>query len=323
MKTKTNPEVAAEIGSNPTFEAKKKNKLWIEIKKHKFIYLMFLPIAIYYIIFMYVPMFGNIIVFQDFKIQRGIFYSEFVGFKHFSNFLNDVYFWRLLKNTLVINVMSLVLEFPMPIILALLLNEVRCKPFKKAVQTITYMPHFISVVIICGMIKNFVATDGVINSIITSLGGKSINFLTEPKYFPWVYVISGIWQNIGWSSIIYLSALSSIDQELYEAAAIDGAGRWKQTIHITLPGILPTISILLIMRIGSLLSVGYEKILLLYNDAIYETADIISTYVYRQGILEANYSYSGAVGLFNSVINLILLFASNTISKKVSGSGLF
>lgn len=325
MKTKTNPEVAAEIGSNPKFEAKKKNKLWIEIKKHKFIYLMFLPIAVYYIIFMYVPMFGNIIAFQDFKMSRGILYSDFVGLKHFENFLKDVYFWRLLKNTLVINVMSLVLGFPMPIILALLLNEVRCKPFKKAVQTITYMPHFISVVIICGIIRNFLASEGLFNSIITMFGGEPVKFLYTPEYFPWILVISGIWQDIGWSSIIYLSALSSIDQELYEAAAIDGAGRWKQTIHITLPGILPTISILLIMRIGSLLSVGYEKILLLYNDSIYETADVISTYVYRQGIanVRPEFSYSSAVGMFNSVINLLLLFISNTISKKVSGSGLF
>lgn len=322
MKKNKNLEVAAGNGSNPQ-TAVKKNKLWTEILKHKYIYLMFLPIAVYYIIFMYIPMAGNIIAFQNYKITRGIFASKFVGFHHFKNFLNDVYFWRLLRNTLTINVISLVVSFPMPIILALLLNEVRCKSFKKAVQTITYMPHFISVVIICGIIKNFVATDGVINSIIGMFGGDPVPFLTEPKYFPWVYVISGLWQEIGWSSIIYLSALSGIDQELYEAAAIDGANRWKQTIHITLPGLLPTISILLIMKIGSLISIGYEKILLLYNPAIYETADVISTYVYRQGILDANYSYSGAVSFFNSIISLILIFSSNAISKKVSGSGLF
>lgn len=322
MKKNKTLEVAAGNGSNPQ-TAVKKNKLWTEILKHKYIYLMFLPIAVYYIIFMYIPMAGNVIAFQNYKITRGIFASKFVGFHHFKNFLNDVYFWRLLRNTLTINVISLVVSFPMPIILALLLNEVRCKSFKKAVQTITYMPHFISVVIICGIIRNFVATDGVINSIVTMFGGEAIPFLTEPKYFPWVYVISGLWQEIGWSSIIYLSALSGIDQELYEAAAIDGANRWKQTIHITLPGLLPTISILLIMKIGSLISIGYEKILLLYNPAIYETADVISTYVYRQGILDANYSYSGAVSFFNSIISLILIFSSNAISKKVSGSGLF
>lgn len=287
------------------------------------IYFMLIPVVAYYIIFHYIPMAGTVIAFQNFKITKGIFNSEFVGFKWFQQFLNDVYFWRLLKNTLVINLYNLVLGFPMPIILALLLNEVRNKAFKKTVQTITYMPHFISVVIICGIITNFVSTDGVINSVIKTFGGEALPFLTDPKYFPAVYTISGIWQNIGWSSIIYLSALSSIDQELYEAAAIDGASRWKQTLHITLPGILPTISILLIMQIGQMLSVGYEKILLLYNPAIYETADVISTYVYRQGIVGANYSYSTAVGLFNSVINLILLITANKLSKKTTGNGLF
>lgn len=302
---------------------KKKNKTWIEIKKHKNIYFMLIPIVLYYVIFHYVPMFGNIIAFQDYKITRGILDSEFVGFKHFVTFLNDFYFWRLIKNTLTINVLNLIFSFPMPIILALLLNEVRNQRFKKCVQTITYMPHFISVVIVCGLVTNFVSTDGLINSVIKALGGEGVQFLTTPRYFPAIYIISGIWQNIGWSSIIYLSALSSIDQELYEAAAIDGASRWKQTIHITIPGILPTISILLIMQIGQMLSVGYEKIILLYNPSIYETADVISTYVYRQGILGANYSYSAAVGLFNSIVNFVLLITANKVSKKSTGNGLF
>ncbi len=302
---------------------KKKNKTWIEIKKHKNIYFMLIPVVLYYVIFHYVPMFGNIIAFQDYKITRGILDSEFVGFKHFITFLNDFYFWRLIKNTLTINVLNLIFSFPMPIILALLLNEVRNQRFKKCVQTITYMPHFISVVIVCGLVTNFVSTDGLINSVIKALGGEGVQFLTTPRYFPAIYIISGIWQNIGWSSIIYLSALSSIDQELYEAAAIDGASRWKQTIHITIPGILPTISILLIMQIGQMLSVGYEKIILLYNPSIYETADVISTYVYRQGILGANYSYSAAVGLFNSIVNFVLLITANKVSKKSTGNGLF
>ena len=185
------------------------------------------------------------------------------------------------------------------------------------------MPHFISTVIICGMITSFVAREGVINSVIVSLGGSPLEFMTDPKYFVGIYTISGIWQNMGWSSIIYISALSSIDQELYEAASIDGASRWKQTIHITIPGILPTVSILLIMQIGQMLSVGFEKVMLLYNPSIYETADIISTYVYRQGILGANYSYSAAVGLFNSVVNFILLVSVNAFSRKISGNGLF
>lgn len=309
--------------NSTSVNVKKPNKTWIEIKKHRNVYLMLIPIIAFYIVFHYVPIMGNIIAFQDYKITRGIFSSKFVGFKHFTTFLNDVYFWRLLRNTVVINLYNLVFSFPMPIILALLLNEVRNKTFKKAVQTITYMPHFISVVIVCGLVKNFVATDGVINAVITALGGEPVQFLTTPKYFPAIYTVSGIWQEIGWSSIIYLSALSGIDQELYEAAAIDGASRWKQTIHITLPGLLPTISILLIMKVGHMLSVGFEKIMLLYNPVIYETADTISTYVYRQGILDANYSYSAAVGLFNSIINFSLLMFSNAVSKKTTGNGLF
>lgn len=307
----------------PAATVERKGGLWADIKKRKNIYIMLIPILLYYIIFYYVPMFGNVIAFQDYKITKGILDSRFVGFKHFSTFLHDFYFWRLLRNTIVINLYNLVFSFPTPIILALLLNEVHNKTFKKCVQTITYMPHFISVVIVCGLVKSFVSTEGVINSVIMAFGGEGIPFLTEPKYFPTVYTVSNIWQSIGWNSIIYLSALSSIDQELYEAAAIDGASRWKQTLHITLPGLLPTISILLIMQIGQMLSVGFEKILLLYNAAIYETADVISTYVYRQGILDANYSYSAAVGLFNSIINFILLMVSNTVSKKSTGNGLF
>lgn len=302
----------------------KNNKTLARMSKHKVIYILLIPVIAYYILFCYIPIIGNIVIsLQDYKITRGVFNSEFVGLKHIKLFLNDVYFWRLLKNTLVINFYNLILGFPAPIILALLLNEVRCKTFKKAVQTITYMPHFISVVIICGIVTNFLSTDGVINSIIKMFGGKPVEFMTTPSYFPIIYTISGIWQNIGWSSIIYLSALSAIDQELYEAAAIDGASRWKQTIHITLPSILPTISILLIMQIGQMLSVGYEKIILLYNPSIYETADTINTYVYRQGIVGANYSYSAAVGLFNSVFNFMLLLLANKVSKKATGNGLF
>lgn len=300
-----------------------RNRLLTSIARHKNIYIMLIPVIAYYVLFAYVPMFGNIMAFQDYKITRGIFESNFVGFKHFNSFLNDVYFWRLIKNTIRINVYGLVFGFPAPIIFALLLNEVRNISFKKTVQTITYMPHFISTVIICGMITSFVAREGVINSIIVSLGGSPLEFMTDPKYFVGIYTISGIWQNMGWSSIIYISALSSIDQELYEAASIDGASRWKQTIHITIPGILPTVSILLIMQIGQMLSVGFEKVMLLYNPSIYETADIISTYVYRQGILGANYSYSAAVGLFNSVVNFILLVSVNAFSRKISGNGLF
>lgn len=287
------------------------------------VYLMLIPTLLFYLVFRYIPMFGNIMAFQNFKITRGFTGSDFVGFTHFARFFSDYNFWRLLRNTVMLNLHLLIIAFPMPIIFALLLNELRCLKFKKAVQTITYMPHFISTVIIASLTLDFFSSNGVINSVIEMFGGMSRDFMTEPKYFWMIYTITSIWQSLGWSAIIYLSALSSIDQELYEAATIDGAGRWKQTLYVTIPGILPTVMILLIMQVGKMLTVGYEKIILLYNPSIYETADVISTYVYRKGILGADYGYSTAVGLFNSVINIILLFTSNKLSKKFTGSGLY
>ena len=284
---------------------------------------MLIPVILYYVIFKYASMFGNIMAFQDFRIARGFWKSNWVGLKHFKTFFEDIYFWRLVRNTMVISASTLLFNFPMAVIFALLLNEVRNLKFKKLVQTVTYMPHFISTVVICSMIISYITPSGLINSIITVLGFEKVPFLTNPKYFVGVYVVSHIWQNMGWSSIIYISALSGIDAELYEAAAVDGAGRWKQTLHITIPGILPTMSIMLIMSVGSIMSVGYEKILLLYTPAIYETADVISTYVYRQGIMGGSYSYSAAIGMFNSIVNFSLLTFANWFSKKVQGSGLF
>ena len=292
-------------------------------KRNRGIYFMLIPVILYYVIFKYASMFGNIMAFQDFRIARGFLKSNWVGLKHFKTFFEDIYFWRLVRNTVVISASTLLFNFPMAIIFALLLNEVRNLKFKKLVQTVTYMPHFISTVVICSMIVSYITPSGLINSIITALGFEKVPFLTDPKYFVGVYVISHIWQNMGWSSIIYISALSGIDAELYEAAAVDGAGRWKQTLHITIPGILPTMSIMLIMSVGSIMSVGYEKILLLYTPAIYETADVISTYVYRQGIMGGSYSYSAAIGMFNSIVNFSLLTFANWFSKKVQGSGLF
>lgn len=304
-------------------EGKRQNKLLKTIIKNKNIYIMLIPVIVFYVIFCYIPIFGNVIAFQDYKITRGILKSDFVGFKHFANFINDVYFWRLLRNTVTINLYYLILGFPVPIILALLLNEVRNQKFKKSVQMITYMPHFISAVVVASMTMDFVSTDGFINSVLVLFGIDSVPFMSTPKYFYGIYTISGIWQSMGWSSIIYISALASVDQQLYEAAKIDGAGRWKQTLYVTLPGILPTIIILFIMQIGSMLSVGYEKIILLYNPAIYETADVISTYIYRRGILGAEYGYSAAVSLFNAAINILLLVTSNFLSKKFTETSLF
>lgn len=310
-------------GKLKTKKVKSQNSFKYSFKRNREVYLMLIPIILYYVIFKYAPMFGNIMAFQNFRVTRGFFESEWVGFKHFKTFFEDVYFWRLVRNTIVISASTLAFNFPMAVIFALLLNEVKNLKFKKLVQTVTYMPHFISTVVICSMITSYITPTGLLNSIIMALGFDKIPFLTDPKYFVGVYVISHIWQNMGWSSIIYISALSSIDTELYEAAAVDGAGRWKQTIHITIPGILPTMSIMLIMSVGSIMSVGYEKILLLYNSSIYETADVISTYVYRQGILGGSYSYSAAIGMFNSIVNFSLLTFANWFSKKAQGSGLF
>lgn len=291
--------------------------------KYKHIYLILLPTLLFYAIFCYAPMFGTVIAFQKFSITKGILGSRFVGLANFKDFLTNYKFWQLLRNTLSINVLGLIFGFPAPIIFALLLNEIRSSWFKRITQTITYMPHFISVVVVASMVLTFVASDGFINSVRGLFGAQPIAFMTQPQYFYAIYIISDIWQGLGWGSIIYIAALASVDVQLYEAATIDGAGRWKQMIHITLPGIAPTIMILLIMRIGQMLNVGYEKIMLLYNSSIYETADVISTYVYRRGLLDGDYSYSAAVGLFNSVINFILLVSANFVSKKTTDNSLW
>lgn len=295
----------------------------VDFQKNKVKYVMILPVLIYLFLFCYKPMYGLVIAFQKFRPSAGIEGSPWVGLQNFSRFFNDIYFWRLIKNTFSISLLSIVFAFPVPILLALILNEVQVKWFKRSVQTISYLPHFIAMVVICGLIKNFTQSNGVINDIIVFFGGERSNLLANSSYFYLIYILSGIWQNVGWDSIIYLAALSNIDREQYEAAAMDGAGRLKQMWHITLPGLMPTISMLLVLRLGSVLSVGYEKILLLYQPTTYEVADVISTYVYRKGLIEADFSYSTAVGLFNSVVNVCFLLLGNKISKKMGQSGLF
>jgi len=309
-----------------TFSAKVSNFLSLvrkDFKRNKGLYLMILPVLAYYIIFHYAPMYGLIIAFKDFQPIKGITGSEWVGLQHFKEFFQSFYFWRILKNTLVISCSNLLFGFPAPIILALLINELRNKYFKSAVQSVSYMPHFISLVVVCGLIKDFTSDTGVISYIVSLFGGQATTLLNEAKNFVPVYVASDIWQSVGWGTIIYLAALTGIDQELYEAAQVDGASRWKQTLNITLPGIMPTIIIMLVLRMGSMLSVGFEKIILLYNPAIYSTADVISTFVYREGLQNFNFSYSAAVGLFNSVINFTLLVTANKLSKKFSESSLW
>ena len=277
----------------------------------------------YYILFHYMPMYGATIAFRDFSPMRGFFESPWVGMKHFRNFFQDVYFTRILRNTLSISALNLLFGFPAPILLALMINEVRSTLFKRTVQTICYLPHFISLMVICGMILDFTASDGVINDIIAFFGGKRATMLINPGRFRPVYIISEIWQTVGWGSIIYLAALSGIDSQLYEAARIDGAGRFRQTLHITLPGILPTVIVILIIRVGQVMNLGFEKIILLYTPATYETADVISSYVYRKGLQDFNYSFSAAVGLFNSLINLVLLSGTNYLSKRATDNSLW
>lgn len=285
-------------------------------RQYKYLYLMLIPVIVYYAVFHYRPMYGVLIAFKNFSPGKGILGSPWVGFKFFLEFFDSYYFTRIVRNTLLINIYGLLFTFPAPILLALLLNEVRSAPYKKLVQTISYLPHFVSTVVIAGLVLQFVAKNGFINNVAVLLGGERVSFMLNPRYFRTIYLVSDVWQGIGWGSIIYLAALSGISPELYEAATIDGAGRFKQMLHITLPGISSTIIILLILKIGNMMNLGFEKIILLYNESIYETADVISSFIYRRGILEANYSYSTAVGLFNSVINLILILGANMLSRK-------
>ncbi len=315
--------VLTAAGTKRAKRSVKRGSLRREVLKYKHIYIILIPAILYYVLFQYAPMGGLAIAFQKFSLTKGILGSRWVGLSNFTSFLNDVYFWRLLRNTLMINFWGLVFGFPAPIIFALLLNEIKKDRFKKSVQTITYIPHFLSVVVVSSLVLTFVSSQGILNSLIRLFGGDTVYFMNEPKYFYRIYVISDIWQELGWNSILYVAAISGIDQELYEAATIDGAGRWRQLWNVTLPGIMGTIMIVLIMRMGRMLTIGYDKIILLYNPAIYERADVISTYVYRRGLLDGDYGYSAAVGLFNSVFNFIFLMTANFFSKKATGSGLW
>lgn len=292
-------------------------------QQYKLLYWLSVPIIAYYIVFCYLPMFGICIAFQDYRAAKGIWGSRWVGFKHFISFFESVYAWRLIRNTLLINFYTMLFGFPAPIILALLINEIKCTPFKRTVQTISYMPHFISVVVICGLLSDFCSTKGIITTITTMFGAKPTNLLNEPGLFRTIFVGSGIWQSIGWGSIIYLATLSSTDPCLYEAAVIDGAGRFQQAIHVTLPTLIPLIILQLIMRMGQMMSVGYEKIILLYNGLTYETGDVISSYVYRRGLQSGEFSFGTAVSLFNSLCNIILLVTANWISGKLTNESMW
>ena len=302
----------------------KKELILKNLKKNLWLYVMFFPVIVYYILFKYAPMFGIVIAFKDYNAFKGIWASPWVGFEHFVNFFESPYFWRLIRNTFLISFYGLIFGFPAPILLALLLNELKDGLFKKTVQTITYLPHFVSSVVIVSMVMSFLSpSNGIINNLIVALGGEAHYFMNDPNWFRTVYTTMGIWQGVGWGSIIYLAALTGVDAELYEACIIDGGNRLRQTWHITLPGIASTIVIQLIFRVGNLLSVGSESIILMYAPTTYETADVISTYVYRRGLVEADYSFSTAVGLFNSLIALVLLTTTNKLAKTFSETSLW
>lgn len=317
--SKLAPMTGAQTSVNNSF----KQRFLRDFKLNRLLYIMMIPVILYYVVFHYAPMYGAIIAFKDFSPMKGIIGSDWVGLQHFRDFFSSYYFWRILSNTIIISVYSILFMFPAPILLALLINEVRNQSFKRIVQTFSYMPYFISLVVICGMITDFTNSNGVINTLFSWLGYDGTAMLQKPGLFRPVYILSEIWQKIGWESIIYIAALAGIDQEQYEAARIDGASRLKQMLHITLPGILPTITIMFILRMGNMLNVGFEKIILLYNPVTYETADVISSFVYRKGLLEFGWSYSSAVGLFNSVVNLILLISANYISRRVNKTSLW
>jgi putative aldouronate transport system permease protein len=284
--------------------------------------LLALP-TLYFVIFKYLPMAGNVIAFRKFQPGGSIFGEYWVGFQYVQMFFNDPTFWSVFKNTIILGVLTLVFSFPMPIIFALLLNELRSKKFKKVVQSISYLPHFMSVVIVVGMIFQLTSLQGTINQLVGRFTGGAIDFMQQAAWFRPVYVSSDVWQTMGWGAILYLAALTTIDESLYEAARIDGANRLQQTWHVTLPGISPMIMTLLILNIGSFMAVGFEKILLLYNPLTYPTADVISTYLYRVGIQSNNFSYATAIGLFESIIGLTLVMSANAISRRLVGAGLW
>ncbi|MCK5156719.1 MAG: sugar ABC transporter permease [Spirochaetales bacterium] len=294
-----------------------------DFKRNKSIYLMIAPVLLGFIIFKYLPLYGIVIAFKNYDIIMGFWDSPWVGLKYFRSFLTDPYAFRVVKNTLIIGVYSVLLFWP-SILLALLLNELRSKRLKKTIQSISYLPHFISTVVIVGMLMELLNPTGVVNNLIVALGGNRIAFFNKPDYFRTIYLVSGVWQGVGFSSILYLAALSGIDPQLYEAAEIDGASRFGRVIHVSLPGITPLITILLILSVANILShAGFEKVLLMQNPAIYKTADVISTYVYRRGIINRNFSYATTVGLLNSVVAFVLLYSSNKFSRRMGETSLW
>ncbi len=312
--------------ANSVIDSPAKVKRGLKFKKilsNYQLYLFLLPALIYFIVFHYLPMYGILIAFKDFVATKGIMGSPWVGFKHFERFFDSFQFWTLIKNTLGLSVVQLIVGFPLPIFLALMLNQIRSEKYKRFVQTVVYAPHFISVVVLAGMIFVFFSNNGLINNIILLFGGDPISFMAKPEWFKPLYIASGVWQETGWAAIIYLAALAGVSPELHEAAVMDGANKWQRILHVDIPAIMPTAVILLILSVGGIMNIGFEKAYLLQTPMNQPSAEIIPTYVYKMGLQQAQYSFAAAVGLFNAVINLILLIAVNKFAKKLSGTGLW
>lgn len=312
-----------DFGGDPPL-IKENRKTWSRVKRDYELYLFLLPIILVYLLFKYYPMYGVQIAFKDFSPSQGIWGSEWVGFRHFVDFFNSYNFWAIIENTLTLSFLSLVFSFPAPIIIAIMLNQMLGKRYKKFIQTVIYAPHFISTVVLVGMLHVFLSPNsGIVNHIITWFGGEPILFMADEGWFRPLYILSGIWQETGFATIIYLAALAGVNPELHEAAIVDGASKWKRVWYVDIPSILPTIVILLILALGNVMSIGFEKAFLMQSDLNYATSNIIPTYVYELGIQKAQYSFSTAVGLFNSVINIILIVIVNRIAKKLTETSLW
>ena len=302
----------------PTF-AERRLSVAKRFRRDRVYLLMLVPVIALFVIFHYVPMYGALIAFKKVAPGKGYLAGEWIWFANFDLFFRSIFFWRLLRNTFVLSFYSILFGFPIPILFALALNGIRRPYYKRFVQSVSYLPHFISTVIVVGMMVNFLSpVNGVVNRMIEAAGGSPIHFFNSVRWFRPLFVGSEIWQSFGWGSIIYLAALTTINPELYESATVDGASRLQRMWHIDLPGILPTIMILLILRMGSILAVGFERIILMYHPGLYEVADVIQTYVYRRGVLQADVSFATAVGLFNSAINVVFLVVFNRVSRRIT-----
>ena len=317
-------DVSAPAGQARTRRPKPRRRTWRQaIRRDWQLYSLAVLPLVFFAVFRYLPMAGNVIAFRRYQPGGSLFGQEWVGLRYFTMFVGDPTFWHVFTNTLALGALTLLFTFPLPIVLALLLNELRTRWLKRFVQTVSYLPHFLSIVVVAGMIMQILSVDGVANAGLRAIGHAPITFLQQPNWFRPIYVSSEVWQTVGWGTILYLAALTTIDHQLYEQARIDGANRWRQVWHVTLPGIRPTMMTLLILNTGTFMAVGFEKILLLYNPLTYPTADVISTYLYRVGVVSGSFSYAAAIGLFESIIGLVLVLSTNAISRRTVGASLW